>query len=145
MLLGVGVVSGRVVRFDGSRGYGFIAPDHGGEDVFLHVNDILVPESYIRSGIAVEFEIESSDRGPKASSVQLARNADGTPVTPPKPAVSRQVLADDAMCDVLGHDEYIGDVTEVLLEAAPSLTGSQITQIRTAMVQFAKKHGWVEG
>jgi cold shock CspA family protein len=145
MLLGVGVVTGRVIRFDSSRGYGFIAPDQGGEDVFLHVNDILVPESFIRPGITVEFEIESGDRGPKASSVQLARNADGTPVTPPKQAVNRQVLADDAMCDVLAHDEYIGDVTEVLLEAAPSLTGSQITQIRAAMVQFAKKHGWVEG
>lgn len=139
------MVAGRVIRFDSSRGYGFIAPDQGGEDVFLHVNDILIPESYLRSGTAVEFEIESGDRGPKASSVQLARNVDGTPVTPPKPTVTRQALSDDGVCDVLGHDEYIGDVTEVLLEAVPSLTGSQITQIRAAMLHFAKRHGWVEG
>ncbi|MYS46117.1 cold shock domain-containing protein, partial [Streptomyces sp. SID5998] len=65
------MVTGKVVRFDSARGYGFIAPDHGGEDVFLHVNDMLIPESYVRSGVVVEFEIEEGDRGPKASSVRL--------------------------------------------------------------------------
>lgn len=144
-LLGVGMVAGRVVRFDTTRGYGFIAPDHGGEDVFLHVNDMLIPESYIRSGTAVEFEIEDGDRGPKASSVQLAKNADGTPVTPPRSAAARQAAGDETLCDVLDRDEYLRDVTEVLLEAAPSLTGTQIVQLRTALLQFAKGHGWAEG
>ncbi|MCW7945891.1 DNA-binding protein [Streptomyces hygroscopicus] len=141
------MVAGRVIRFDGTRGYGFIAPDHGGEDVFLHVNDMLIPESYVRSGVAVEFEIEEGDRGPKASSVRLATNADGTPVTPPAaPATAgRQSAHDDALCDVLRHDEYTGDVTEVLLQAEPSLTGSQIIAVRSGLLQFAKKHGWVEG
>ncbi|MGW3144518.1 cold-shock protein [Streptomyces sp. NPDC001177] len=139
------MVTGRVVRFDGARGYGFIAPDHGGEDVFLHVNDMLIPESYIRSGTAVEFEIEEGDRGPKASSVQLAKNADGTPVTPPLSAAVRQAARDEALCDVLHRDEFLRDVTEVLLEAAPSLTGAQIVPIRTALLLFAKGHGWIEG
>ncbi|MER6129255.1 cold shock domain-containing protein [Streptomyces sp. NPDC001795] len=139
------MVAGRVVRFDSVRGYGFIAPDHGGEDVFLHVNDMLIPESYIRPGTAVEFEIEEGDRGPKASAVQLAKNADGAPVTPPRSAAARQTAGDDAMCDVLDHDEYTRDVTEVLLEVAPSLTGTQIVQIRAGLLQFAKGHGWIEG
>jgi cold shock CspA family protein len=139
------MVTGRVVRFDSTRGYGFIAPDHGGEDVFLHVNDMLIPESYIRTGTAVEFEIEDGDRGPKASSVGLAKNADGTPVTPPGSAAARHAGGDDGLCDVLDHDEYTRDVTEVLLEAAPALTGTQIVQIRAALLQFAKGHGWIEG
>ncbi|KAF2775359.1 DNA-binding protein [Streptomyces sp. KO7888] len=42
--MGVRTVAGRVVRFDSTRGYGFIAPDDGGEDIFLHVNDLLIPE-----------------------------------------------------------------------------------------------------
>ncbi|MGN5381393.1 cold-shock protein [Streptomyces lasalocidi] len=55
------------------RGYGFIAPEQGGEDVFLHVNDLLIPESSVRSGLSVEFEIENGGRGLKASSVRFAQ------------------------------------------------------------------------
>jgi len=134
------MVAGRVVRFDGSRGYGFIAPDQGGEDVFLHVNDLLIPESYIRTGLAVVFEIEDGDRGPKASSVQLAPGAD--PKAPATTHADRAVrpVDDD---DQLASDDYLDDVTEALLESAPSLTGTQILQVRTAMLQLAKSHGWI--
>jgi len=134
-LLGVGMVAGRVVRFDSARGYGFISPDDGGEDVFLHVNDMLMPESQIRRGVAVEFEIEDGERGPKASDVRLARGADGKPLTPD----------DDVLCDVLNTEEFTREVTEALLSSAPSLTGEQILQVRQGLAQFAKHHGWVEG
>ncbi|MGC5341449.1 cold-shock protein [Streptomyces sp. DT171] len=145
------MASGRVVRFDGARGYGFIAPDHGGEDVFLHVNEMLIPESYVRSGTAVEFEVEEGGRGLKASSVRLAEGPDGTPLTPPPvapavaaPSVPRQTDGDDSLCDVLGADEYLSEVTEILLKAAPSLTGEQILQIRGGLARFGKSHGWTE-
>ncbi|MFE4336339.1 cold-shock protein [Streptomyces sp. NPDC056831] len=141
------MVSGRVVRFDGARGYGFISPDHGGEDVFLHVNDMLIPESYVHTGTAVEFEIEDGDRGLKASSVQLAKGPDGKPLTPPRLAsVSVSGSADDdTLCDVLSAVEFTKEVTDVLLESAPSLTGAQILQVRSGLLQFAKNHGWTEG
>ncbi|MEU6845738.1 cold shock domain-containing protein [Streptomyces sp. NPDC046716] len=134
------MVAGRVVRFDGARGYGFIAPDDGGEDVFLHVNDLLIPESYLRTGLKVEFDIEEGDRGPKASSVQLAEGA-SAPV-----AGGRHVAADgdDVLCDVLRVDEFTNEVTELLLRAAPSLTGEQILTIRRELVQSGRKHGWVD-
>lgn len=120
-----------MVRFDASRGYGFIAPQTGGEDVFLHVNDMLIPESQVRTGLAVEFEIEEGERGPKASAVRLADNA--VPME-----------NDNYMCDVLSAKEYTREVTEVLLEGVPSLTGEQITAIRRAMANVAKRHGWTE-
>ncbi|GAB2695298.1 cold-shock protein [Kitasatospora kifunensis] len=150
------MVAGRVVRFDSARGYGFIAPDGGGEDVFLHVNDMLIPESYVRSGLAVEFEIEDGDRGLKASAVRLPLGPDGNPVAPPPPlpltrshALAPNSLApkaegDDSLCDVLAADEFLHEVTEALLTAAPSLTGEQILQVRRGMLQFGKKHGWAE-
>lgn len=129
------------MRFDGVRGYGFIAPDHGGEDVFLHVNDLLIPESAVRSGVAVEFEIEDGGRGLKASSVRLAPGESGA-----SPVVAARPLdGEEPMCDLLSVAEYTRDMTELLLRAAPSLTGEQILRIRGEMVKFAKSHGWTEG
>ncbi|WP_406092329.1 cold-shock protein [Streptomyces sp. NBC_01013] len=146
------MVIGRVVRFDSMKGYGFIAPDHGGEDVFLHVNDLRIPETSLRPGLLVEFEIEQGDRGLKASSVQLAAGSgNGAAATAPvfpgrSESPTRQPLdGDDVLCDVLNSQEYVRDVTEVLLESAPGLTAEHILQVRQAMLQFARNHGWVEG
>ncbi|WP_327250165.1 cold-shock protein [Streptomyces sp. NBC_01320] len=140
------MVTGRVVRFDEARGYGFISPDHGGEDVFVHANDLLIPESCVRGGTAVAFEVEDGDRGLKASSVRLAEGSVGKLLIPPRPAagVVSGSADDDTLCDVLGTAEYTKEVTDVLLESAPSLTGSQILQIRSGLLQFGKLHGWTE-
>lgn len=136
------MVAGRVVRFDTVRGYGFIAPEHGGEDVFLHVNDVRIPEHQLRPGVAVEFEIEEGDRGLKASGVQLAQGAAG-PVS--SAVASRHPNSDDPLCDVLTSEEYLQEITEVLLSAAPTLTGEQILQVRRGLLQFGKTHGWCDG
>jgi cold shock protein len=63
---------GKVVKFDQVRGFGFIAPAGGGEDVFLHVNDLLMLESEVRPGITVEFDIDEGDRGLKGSNIRLS-------------------------------------------------------------------------
>nr|WP_244184572.1 cold shock domain-containing protein [Streptomyces cellostaticus] len=141
----VAVVAGRVVRFDNVRGYGFIAPAHGGEDVFLHANDLMIPEEYLRSGLQVEFEIEEGDRGLKASSVRLAEGVDRKSLK----AVSaeRAGTGDDGepLCDVFSPEELSREITELLLAAAPSLTAEQILLIRRRVVEFGRNHGWVEG
>ncbi|MFB7507249.1 cold-shock protein [Streptomyces broussonetiae] len=137
---------GRVVRFDGMRGYGFIAPEQGGEDVFLHVNDLLIPESSVRSGLAVEFEVENGGRGLKASSVRFAKDAEGAPSQTAESADRVAAAADgqEPMCDVLGSAEYTREVTELLLACVPDLTGQQILATRKQLVLFAKRHGWIE-
>ncbi|WP_311446726.1 cold-shock protein, partial [Frankia nepalensis] len=74
--------TGRVLRFDQVRGYGFIAPTGGGEDIFLHANDLLVDKHMVTAGVTMEFEVEQGDRGPKATAARLVRaGAGGT--TPP--------------------------------------------------------------
>jgi CspA family cold shock protein len=141
------MVAGRVLRFDSVRGYGFIASDAGGEDIFLHVNDLLIPEEYIRSGLVVEFDVESGERGLKASNIRLPEGA-----APPVPrraheAAPRAATIDESgnvMCDVLSAQEYRRDVTELLLAASPLLTAEQILTIRAALVKFSEGHGWVE-
>ncbi|WP_328665730.1 cold-shock protein [Streptomyces sp. NBC_00328] len=147
------MAAGRVVRLDGIRGYGFIAPEHGGEDVFLHVNDLLIPESTLRPGLVVEFEVEDGDRGLKASEVRLAHDTEslaeqGAPAPAPAPrtpvAGSPAVEGQEPMCDVLGSAEFTREVIELLLTATPELAGHQITAVRKQFALLGRRHGWVE-
>lgn len=144
LVWGLVVVAGRVVRFDNVRGYGFISPDGGGEDVFLHVNDLLVPEASVRSGVRVEFTVEEGDRGPKASDVRLAVPV-GLAGGDRFVAAGGAGADDDSLCDVLSVAQYAQELTELLLAAAPQLTGEQILQVRRVVVDHARSHGWTEG
>ena len=64
---------GKVKWFNDQKGYGFIAKDDGSGDVFVHFSSIK-GEGFksLAEGDAVEFEIENSDKGPKAANVMKA-------------------------------------------------------------------------
>ncbi|WP_287913772.1 cold shock domain-containing protein [Cellulomonas sp.] len=61
---------GVVVRYDDERGFGFIAPDAGGDDLFVHVSVIRGGE-VLEEGDRVRFKVRQSDRGPQADAVEL--------------------------------------------------------------------------
>ncbi len=70
------LMTGKILRFDEVRGYGFIAPDEGrDEDVFMHANDLLEEKYLYQSGRRVEYFLESGDKGPKAGEIRLVRQA----------------------------------------------------------------------
>ncbi len=62
--------TGKVKWFNESKGYGFIEPDGGGRDVFVHYSAIQ-GEGYktLSEGQVVEFEVIQGEKGPQASNV----------------------------------------------------------------------------
>ncbi len=63
---------GSVVRFDRRRGYGFVSPDDGGEDVFVHQNNINMEGfRFLQVGEKVSYELEVGEKGMKAVAVAL--------------------------------------------------------------------------
>ena len=63
-------MKGKVKWFNDQKGYGFITPDDGSADVFVH--HTAIQGSGFRSlseNQAVEFEVTQSDKGPKAANV----------------------------------------------------------------------------
>ena len=56
-----------------NRGYGFITPDEGGKDVFVHSSAVQgTGQGSLREGQRVEFEITEGEKGPQASNVRPA-------------------------------------------------------------------------
>jgi len=61
---------GVVARYDAERGFGFITPDAGGEDLFVHVSVVRGSEA-LQEGDRVRYQVRQSDRGPQADGVEL--------------------------------------------------------------------------
>ena len=65
------MTTGTVKWFNGQKGYGFIQPDDGGKDVFVHVS--AVEQAGMRTlneGQKVSFELEQGRQG-KTSAINL--------------------------------------------------------------------------
>ncbi len=62
--------TGTVKWFSDDKGFGFITPDEGGKDLFVHHTGI--PSNGFRSlteGAKVSYDAEQGDKGPKAVNV----------------------------------------------------------------------------
>jgi len=140
---------GTVVRFDDLRGYGFIAPLEGGDDVFVHANDFGEKRYLAQAGLRVMFEATASDRGPKISSLTVLEQGQvadpRTPASAPSAVDASPPPDDGAVCDVLTASAYSHEVTELLLTQVLALTGQDIVLVRERMVRAAYKHGWIDG
>lgn len=69
----VEMATGTVKWFNDSKGFGFITPDDGGDDLFAHFSAI-VEAGYksLKEGQRVSFEVTDGPKGKQASNIQKA-------------------------------------------------------------------------
>ena len=66
------MTTGEVKFFNTAKGFGFIAPEGGGKDVFVHVTAVQAAGLRgLNEGQRVQFDIEADQRGPKAVNLKL--------------------------------------------------------------------------
>lgn len=63
------MAKGTVKFFNTGKGFGFIAPEGGGKDVFVHAND--TGGADLQEGTQVEFDVVAGKKGPQASNVRV--------------------------------------------------------------------------
>jgi CspA family cold shock protein len=64
------MATGTVKWFNDDKGFGFITPEDGGKDLFVHHSDIQSDGfRSLQEGAKVNFEVGSGDKGPKALNV----------------------------------------------------------------------------
>ncbi|MFD1770327.1 cold-shock protein [Sphingobacterium suaedae] len=61
---------GTVKFFNVTKGFGFITPANGGQDVFVHTTGLV---DQIRENDAVTFDVENGKKGINATNVRIAR------------------------------------------------------------------------
>ncbi len=64
------MATGTVKWFNDDKGFGFITPDDGSRDLFVHFSSI-TGDGFrsLAEGVKVSYEVEDSDKGPKAINV----------------------------------------------------------------------------
>jgi cold shock protein len=140
------MATGKVLQFDQVRGYGFVAADDGGDDLFLHASAFDGDSSELVPGTDLEFQIMASDRGRKAYGVRLggAKSVVPEQFSPVRVVAAVPLMEEEPMCDVLSQAEFTAELTELLLGTEPGLTGPQILRVRQGVLALATKRGWVD-
>lgn len=67
---------GIVKWFNNAKGYGFIVPESGGDDLFAHYSAVTM-DGYksLNAGDEVEFEVTVGDKGPQATNIVTVARA----------------------------------------------------------------------
>jgi cold shock protein len=126
------MASGTIIRFNQAKGYGFIEQDDGGEDVFLHSEELRDSGLIAPVGARVSFNILQGVRGLKACDIEVL-----------KVAAHRGDTLRGEQPESLSTLDFGLVITDALIEVSPSITASQIVEIRQRLINHARQRGWL--
>lgn len=118
---------GKVKWFNNAKGYGFILPDDGGDDLFAHYSSVQM-DGYktLKAGQEVQFEIIEGPKGLQATDIQAAEGAEGAEDTvegsEEVSEISEAVSADQAADEGPETSEVLSVTVE---DAVPSVELSE--------------------
>ena len=70
-------MTGTIARIVSDRGFGFIKPSDGGDDLFFHARSLVSTEfDDLKEGDSVTFDVENGPKGPAAANVERAEGGD---------------------------------------------------------------------
>lgn len=61
------MATGTVKWFDSTKGFGFIVPDDGGKDLFIHRSNVDTPDQSLNENERVSFTVGQGRKGPEAT------------------------------------------------------------------------------
>ena len=70
------MATGTVKWFSDDKGFGFISPDDGTEDLFAH-HSAIEGQGFrsLNEGVKVSYEVEAGPKGPRAANIQLVQSS----------------------------------------------------------------------
>lgn len=66
----MGKSKGKVKFFNSQKGFGFITPNSGGKELFVHINSLESGTDSLSEGQIVEYDVEEGRKGPEAKNVR---------------------------------------------------------------------------
>jgi cold shock CspA family protein len=126
-------ITGSVTWWNDGKGYGFIKPDNGAGDVFLHFSEVSPAGSKLSQGTRLQFEVREGRRGPQAAKVHVLSEG-GTVVSQPSQSPAQQ--HEDGTVDVLDKTAFRDMVASYARQAADRLADE--------LTEYALARGWAE-
>ena len=126
---------GKVKWFNNAKGYGFILPDDGGDDLFAHYSSVQM-DGYktLKAGQEVQFEIIEGPKGLQATDIQAAEGAEDTAEGSEEVSeISEAVSADQAPDEGPETSEVLSVTVE---DAVPSV---ELSETPTDQLEEASK------
>ena len=62
---------GKIKHYNTDKGYGFIQPDGSGDDVFVHISQVVDEVEVLVHGMEVEYDVEIDERKGKERAVRV--------------------------------------------------------------------------